>query len=356
MGVQLAIVAAPVTRIIALGANPSAAKGGVTTQGIPLEGFRIVTRGGNVYIVGPDTPNGQTTPQGGTSNGTRNGVYAFIERYLGVRWLMPGEHGDYVPHLDALRIPDTDMTEAPFFLNRRVPYTQEDRTKTKQWWARQRLGWSLYLEHGRNWGWLTRRRTSGRMQNGAREMGGVRVPPSDEYSKLCPTSEGLIQAFAARAIKYFDEDPEATCYSLSPSDGSGWCTCANCQALYEKDPNGNLSVTPAILSFYNRIAQIVGRKYPDKVLAGYVYADYIYPPKQLIKLAPNVFLVWAASFDYGFTLFRPDIRKQWEALVPQWRKVTGHIAYYDLPNCICPDEMGAINPPGLKISPGSTRA
>jgi hypothetical protein len=108
-------------------------------------------------------------------------------------------------------------------------------------------------------------------------------------------------------------------------------------------------VTPAIINFYNRIAQIVGAKYPHKVLAGYVYADYIYPPKKPFKLAPNVFLVWAVSFDYGFTLFRPDIQQQWEALVPQWLKVTDQIAYYDLPNCICPDEIGAVNPPGLKI-------
>jgi hypothetical protein len=219
-GVQLPIVAAPVPPMIALGANPSAAKAGVTTQGIPLEGFRIVTRGQHLYILGPDTLDGQGTLQGGTSNGTRNGAYAFIERYLGVRWLMPGEHGDYVPHLDALTIPDTDVTEAPFFLNRRVPYTQEDRPETKQWWARQRLGWSLYLEHSHNWGWPTADDFQAH-PDWFVEMGGVRVPPSDEYSKLCPTSEGLIQAFAARAIQYFDEDPEATCYSLSPSDGGG---------------------------------------------------------------------------------------------------------------------------------------
>jgi len=346
-GVQLPVVDAPMTPMIALGANPSATKAGVTAQGLPLEGFRIVTREQNLYILGPDTPAGQTTPQGGTSNGTRNGTYAFIERFLGVRWLMPGERGDYVPHLDALSIPDTDVTEAPFFLNRRVPYTQENRPETKQWWARQRLGGSLYLEHSHNWQWPTA--DDFRAHPGwFAEEGGVRIPPSDEYSKLCATSEGLIQAFAARAIKYFGENPEATCYSLSPSDGGGWCTCAACQALYEKDPNGNLSVTPAIISFYNRIAQIVGQKYPRKVLAGYVYADYVYPPSKPVKLAPNVLLVWAPSFDYGFTLFRPDIQRKWDELVPQWLKVTDRTAYYDLPNCVHND-LGAVNPPGLRI-------
>ena len=347
-GVELPIVEGPTTPMIALGASPGATQAGVTAQGLPPEGFRIVTRGPNLYLLGPDTPDGERTLQGGTSNGTRNGTYAFIEKYLGVRWLMPGEHGDYVPHLDVLTIADTDLTEAPFFLNRRVPYTQEDRPEVKQWWARQRLGWSLYLEHSHNWQWPTADDFRAHPEWFA-EQGGVRTPLADEYAKLCPTSEGLIQAFAARAIRYFDENPQATCFSLSPSDGGGWCTCAACQALYEKDPHGDLSVTPAILSFYNRVAQLVARKYPDKILAGYVYADYVYPPKQPIKLAPNMFLVWAPSFDYGFTLFRPDIRKQWDGLVPQWRKVTDRIAYYDLPNCICPDETGAINPPGLKI-------
>ncbi|MBT5607885.1 MAG: DUF4838 domain-containing protein [Lentisphaerae bacterium] len=179
------------------------------------------------------------------------------------------------------------------------------------------------------------------------ERGGVRVPPSGRY-KLCTTNPGLLRAFADAAIAYFDSHPRATCFSLSPSDSAGYCECAKCAALYEIDPNGARSVTPAILTFYNGVAKLVAEKYPEKTLAGYVYAAYVFPPHTPIKLEPNVSLVWAPSFDYGFTLFRPALQTQWKDLLAQWGKVTENVAYYDLPVNIS-TEAGALNPPGLKI-------
>jgi hypothetical protein len=345
-GARPEIVTDPREPMICLGATDAAAKAGLPTEGLPLEGYRIATRGANVYILGSDTADGALTPGGGTSAGTRNGVYAFLERFVGVRWLMPGEHGDYVPRSPNLTVPDTDLTDAPFFLNRRVPYTQESRPEVKQWWARQKLGWSLYLLHSHNWTAIPASEFDAHPDWFA-QRGGVRVPPTGRY-KLCITNPGLIRAFADVAVRHFDEHPTASCYSLSPADSAGWCECANCRALYETDPNGDLSITPAVLTFYNAVAKLVAAKHPGKLLAGYVYAAYVFPPQKPMKLEPNVFLVWAPSFDYGFTLYRPDLQRQWEGLAAQWTQVTQNIAYYDLPNCVHND-LGAPNPPGLGI-------
>ena len=346
-GAKLPLVNQPCEPMIALGDTTAAAQAGLNSDKIPLEGFRIITRGQNLFILGPDTADKVLTPQGGTSAGTANGVYAFIEQFLGVRWLMPGDNGDYVPACKTITVPNTDFSDAPFFLNRRLPYIQGRKRKVKRWCARQRLGWSLYLHHGHNWQWSTQEDFRAHPDWFA-EQGGTRMPPVNGNSKFCSTSDGLIREFAARAIKYFDDNPQATCYSLSPSDGGGWCNCINCKALYEKDPNGGLSVTPAIIAFYNKVALLVAQKYPQKILAGYVYAAYVYPPSKPFQLAPNMFLVWAPNFDYGFKLYRPDIQKRWDDLMPQWGKVTTNISYYDLPNCV-PNNIGAINPPGVKI-------
>jgi len=346
-GAKLAIVHEPRPRMICLGENAASRAAGLSVEDIPLEGFRIVTKAGNVYILGPDTAEGQRTPGGGFSTGTGNGAYAFLERFLGVRWLVPGEHGDYVPRMASVTMADTDLVDAPFFVNRRVPYTQQDRPEVKRWWRRQRLGWSLYLIHGHNWRGTIPASHFDEHPEWFPERSGVRVPPTGRY-KLCTTNPGLVRAYADAAIRYFDRHPEATCYSLSPSDSAGYCECEKCSALYETDPNGDRSVTPAILTFYNEVARLVARKCPDKTLAGYVYAAYVFPPKKPIPLEPNVFLVWAPSFDYGFTLFRPGLRQQWENLLAQWTQVTENISYYDLPTHIL-TESGALNPPGLKI-------
>ncbi|HOQ29007.1 MAG TPA: hypothetical protein PLH36_09720, partial [Armatimonadota bacterium] len=80
-GASLPISQQPREPMLSLGANAAARAAGLSTQGIPLEGFRIVTRGRNLFILGPDTAEGERTPEGGTSAGTRNGVYAFLEEY-----------------------------------------------------------------------------------------------------------------------------------------------------------------------------------------------------------------------------------------------------------------------------------
>jgi len=345
-GAKLPVVNEPKEPMVCVGANAASTAARVTTDGLALEGWRVAVRGRNLYILGPDTADDEQTPQGGTSNGTRNAACMFIEKFLGVRWLMPGPHGDYVPKMASVTIPDQDLQGAPFFLNRRVPYIQENRAEVKQWGARQRLGLSLSLYHSHNWTAIKPEAFT-QHPDWFAESGGVRVPPTGRY-KLCVTNPGLIRAFADAAIAYFDANPKATCFSLSPADSAGWCECAHCKALYEDDPNGDLSVTPAIIQFYNGVAKLVAEKYPQKVLAGYIYAAYVYPPSQPFKLAPNMFLVWAPSFDYGFTLYRPELQQRWDDLAPQWLKVTGNIAYYDLPNCVH-NELGAMNPPGIEI-------
>jgi len=346
-GAKLAIVQRAGGPMICLGDNGASRAAGLSVEIIPWEGFRIVTKDSNIFILGRDTADGERTPGGGTSAGTRNGTYAFIEQFLGVRWLMPGEHGDYVPKCSSITVPETDLADAPFFVNRRVPYTQQERREVKRWWARQRLGWNLYLTHGHNWRRTIPASHFDEHPDWFPERGGVRVPPTGRY-KLCTTNVGLVRAYADAIIAYFDRNPNATCYSLSPSDSAGYCECERCSEFYETDPNGDRSVTPAILTFYNEVGKRVAEKYPDKTLAGYVYAAYVFPPKTPIPLEPNVFLVWAPSFDYGFTLFRPGLQRQWEGLLAQWTHITENISYYDLPVHIL-TESGALNPPGLKI-------
>ena len=71
---KLAIVNEPTEPMICLGDNASAREAGVTTEGIPLEGFRVVTKGQNLYLLGPDTGDEEQTPLGGPSTGPRNGA------------------------------------------------------------------------------------------------------------------------------------------------------------------------------------------------------------------------------------------------------------------------------------------
>ena len=71
-GAKLAIVHEPRVPMICLGENAASRAAGLPAEDIPIEGFRLVTQSGNLYILGPDTADGERTPGGGTSSGTRN--------------------------------------------------------------------------------------------------------------------------------------------------------------------------------------------------------------------------------------------------------------------------------------------
>jgi len=346
-GARLEIVTEPRAPMLCLGDNETARAAGLSAEGIALEGFRTITREGSIHILGPDTAEGEFTPGGGTSPGTRNGVYDFLERFVGVRWLMPGEHGDYVPRVETLTIPETDLTDGPFFENRRLPYAVTGEARRSLWGVRQRLGWSLYLWHRHSWDTHISPDLFVDHPDWFALSDGVRVPPTGSF-KLCVTNPELNRHIADRIIAIFDHKPDTSCISISPADGRGWCECPKCAALYQTAPDGSPSITPAILHQYNEIARMVGEKHPDRRLAGYIYDAYIWPPNEPVKLEPNLFLVLAASNVYCYKLYRDDFRAEWDAIARGWAAITDEIAYYDIPISL-DTATGAPNPVGRPI-------
>ena len=108
-----------------------------TDTTLPLEGFRLASRGGNLFVVGLDTGENEKMPEGGASRGTRNGVYTFLEDYLDVRWLLPGPMGEDVALRASVLLPAMDRTERPSFRNRRVPGMQNMQAAVAEWSARR---------------------------------------------------------------------------------------------------------------------------------------------------------------------------------------------------------------------------
>jgi hypothetical protein len=332
---------------IALGQTGELRTAGISTDSMAADAFVIAPRGRNVFIAGPDSARGEKLDSGGTSSGTANGVYAFLERYLDVRWLIPGEAGADVPNRPDVVVPAVDVSEAPVFASRRVPYMQNENAAVAQWSRRQKLGASLALNHGHNWEIIGPEMFDTHpdwFATGQR----ARLAPGTRY-KLETTNPGLVAAFAARAIDAFRRDRTLRSFSLSPSDSAGWSESPASKALYDTDPHGALSVTPLILKFYNDVARIVGREFPDRLLCGYIYAQYLYPPTAgLPAMEPNVCLVVAASTDYGYQWFRPAVRQELMTLLATWGQAAKTTAYYDLPSALT-QTLSAPTPASARI-------
>ncbi|MBP5638907.1 MAG: DUF4838 domain-containing protein [Victivallales bacterium] len=347
-GAKLPIVSTPTSPMICLGINDAAKAAGASLDGIVPEGYEMRAANGNLFIYGEDTPNGKVCKGGGVCHGTRNGVCTLLEEAFGVRWLMPGPYGDYWPSKTTITVTDGVRRDEPGFLNRRIPYIQPQFPIVKDWEAHQKLGYSLYLEHSHNWFQVCPPSAYEKHPEWFAKSNGKTVRPAGQLYMLCMTNRSTIERYAQAAEDYFKSHPNSTCFSLSPNDGNNWCDCPECSKYYEKDPYGKFSSTPAVLRFYNEVAKIFHPKHPDKILAGYVYADYIYPPSTPFKLEDGLFLVWAVSFDYGYTLFRKDIQEKFDKLLPQWPKMTSNLAFYDLPT-YTKNTLGIPCTPGLEI-------
>ncbi|HAU38468.1 MAG TPA: hypothetical protein DCX07_12235 [Phycisphaerales bacterium] len=330
-GARLPLVTTfPDTPVIALGAHPQLQANGLSVEGIPLEGYRIVTKGKNLFIFGPDTLQRQYTPLGGFSRGTQNGVYTFLETVFGIRWLMPGDAGDVVPRAETVTLPPTDLTDAPDFRSRRLPYIRERDPKVQQWMRRNKLGYSILLVHGHQWHWF-----EPDVYDRAPEMftlhKGKRIRPVNAASAwICTTNPKTIAHFRAVLKNVFAANPAMVMNSISPSDGSElWCECEQCTALDEKLPNGEVRHTRRIVAFYNAVTQAVSEVCPDKLLAGYVYAGYVDPPlDRTLRFHPNFYPVLGALFAYGPLAYRPDVRERLHACIDGWSAMTDHLSYY----------------------------
>ncbi|MES2300367.1 MAG: DUF4838 domain-containing protein [Pseudomonadota bacterium] len=342
----------PRGHFISVGHTAAARAAGFDTSALLYDGFRIATREGNLFILGNDTPGEQLNAQGGASAGTANGVFTFIEDYLGVRWLGPEAGAEVARAVDEVTVAPLERAEAPPFAYRVLPYIGAG-AGVPQWERHMKLGKVAAPAHGHAWEETIPADQFKLHPDWFASRGGVHQRPQADY-KLETTNPALVQAYAKVIVERFRANPELRAYSLSPSDGSaGWSDSPAALALQEADPHGELSRTPLILKFYNDVARIVGKEFPDRQLAGYLYASYLYPPAAGIpKMESNLALVLASSISYGFQLYRPSARREWEQLARSWgegaRRNGFTLYYYDLPTHVIPNDQ-AIVPPAPDI-------
>ncbi len=168
---------------------------------------------------------------GPTEWGTEFGVYEFLERYVGVRWLMPGPDGTYVPEHESIVVPAEAVREEPAFFSRKYFGL---RLESQQVWARRnRLHSRIEFHHHLNILFprsdIEEHPEFYPMRNGERYLP---APEAKYYGwQPCFTAPGIVDVAVERIVKFFDENPEVESYSLGVNDSGGHCECENCRAL-----------------------------------------------------------------------------------------------------------------------------
>jgi len=91
---------------------------GIDTTKLPREAYILRSVGNDLFIAGSDE-GGAALAQNHSDGGTLFGVYEFLERYLGVRWLWPGDLGTYVPQTQTVSLPAVNEIASPSLAFRR---------------------------------------------------------------------------------------------------------------------------------------------------------------------------------------------------------------------------------------------
>jgi hypothetical protein len=308
-----------------------------------------------IYIAGPDTPDGQYTSTGGKSNGTANGIYTFLEDYLSVRWLMPGDLGRDVPAKRTFTVAEINRMEVPAFFARKMPFMQNRERAVKQWEARQKLGVSVNVIQRPTWKRNVPPSMFATHPDWFPMINGKRTIDMHNY-KLETTNPELIKLFAENAIASLKAHPGQYTVSLSPTDfPRGWSESEESKALYDNSRWGYQMTTTLMLKFYHDVAAIVSREYPKGRVSGYIYDVYKSEPtnpesKKYLPLPPNFYPSLANNGDYGYRLYQENNRKEMEELISFWTKQSSQLTYYGIPNrqdntsgVILPPAAGLLN-------------
>jgi len=365
-GVQTPIVSSPASPMICLGDNASAAQAGFSSSAMADEAYRIVTKNGNLYILGKDS-SGADPLDGGVFvtytpflRGTRYGVFAFLEHAVGARWLLPGSNGEDVPAWANLRVTARDVTRQPVFLARNLAYIQEgynnpNKVAVREWIRRNRLGGSRNTARGHTWDdypSLAEKQQHPEYMALIDVQQQLRADPALSTSKLCTSLAALQNAFASALIADLASKDTAP---LSPSDGDGWCLCQNCQALWRDSGAWNdycgygTSRADLVVQFYSQVAASVAAVYPNKRLGGLLYASYGFPPEDAsTSIHPNVEFFWAPRQYYGMRLFKSGDRTQYLSMLAAWRAQVENFSYSDYPGWLR-NGVGAPLPAALPI-------
>lgn len=305
---------------IYIGQSDATKSAGIDTKGFDQDGFLLQAIDEKSYCI-----------IGGNDWGTEFGVYDFLERYLGVRWLMPTDLGTDVPHHITIDIPATKVVQQPTYISRELSpvYITSDSDLGK--WgrfnrARGRISFSHNLLH------IFPVSKFGKTHPEFYPMiNGKRYIPNDDKDELNwqPnfSAPGIVDAAVEQIEKYFQENLGETTFSLGMNDSNGWDQSAASKARRNGKINylGLEHVSDDCFTWANAVVAKVLLKYPDKWFGTLAYRALAEPPT---KVTVNPHIIPFITYD-RMHWEDSEAREFGHQLTERWEKVSPVLGWYD---------------------------
>jgi len=211
---------------------------------------------------------------GGSRYGTEHAVLEFLERYVGVRWLYPGEEGEHVPRVDTILVPRQEVRQTPAFLSRALSLGSSS-AELAVWTRRNRIRGRTSFHHNL-----------------------CNLLPPEIYAESHPhffpiregeprnwnpdlLADGLFEEAVKRINEHFEEYPEANSYSLGMNDAVTFPAPST-----KKNSLGLDDQSDYYYAWVNKVAMAVAEKHPRATFGCLAYQSTTDPPS--FKVDPRV--------------------------------------------------------------------
>ncbi len=270
---------------------PVSIPSGVTTTRRE-EGFVIWCRGDRLVLAGNND---------GPYHGTEYAVYELLNR-LGVRWFMPGDFGEIVPHRATITVAAMQITQTPDFVMRDwwLHAKPELAAQEKRWKLRNKMNPERDFFHlpadssVRN---IVRPELfKDKPELFALNADGTRNPHLPNLS-----NPGAVTVAAEIIKQFFREHPTANSYGFAPDDGmprdynpeTVKLNLGFPEVLGRPGVPAEVSTSEEWFRFVNQVTAEVRRDFPQVYIATNGYANRDIPPQGL-KLDDHLVVMFAA--------------------------------------------------------------
>ena len=283
------------------------------------EGFIIRTKGRDILIAG------------GRQRGTMYGAFHFL-KLLGCRWYTPEK--SYIPRMTTVSVPPLDIVEKPAFVQRMMNWLCSSRDENwcvrnfqnSGWGLGESVGGSVDYEGGHSYFMLVQ--PPKYFDNHPEYYSLLSGKRQWEYAELCCTNPEVAKIAAASIMEWIRRSPNGVAYNVGQEDWTGWCTCADCEEINQREE----SPSGSNIYLVNAIGEIVERYYPDKKVGTFAYWYTEKPPKSM-RTRDNIAIRLAII--QGCDGHPLEICPRNEAVaknVSDWSKVNDHIYIWDYTN------------------------
>ena len=221
--------------------------------------------------------------------GSFNAVSAFLQK-LGVRWLLPGELGEFVPQVKSIALPKIDETVHPDFEMRQ--FSVHGPSEWTRWGMRLGVRYPFGMQTAHGMSRLGRQEIYEAHPDWFALYGGKRrFDPNDNNNHFCYSNDELFRETVRCVQAQFDVYGFEGVSVMPPDSYTAICQCSLCEGKNqpERGPRGSLS--NHVWDFVDRVAKEVALTHPGKLIYCCAYGANSLPPTNIAKLEPNVQVV-----------------------------------------------------------------